>query len=288
MKANLKYVQKIKPKPADLDLSALLTGRAIHGGMEHDANEKIRGRTAPLTEVLDAAVAVFEDESRKDGVPASPDSFAKMHETQLAKFEAQGDRARIRPYGGSVEAPFEIGLTCEGGPATLEGFVDLVSEDEDGSATVIDFKSSARAIQPREVEGHWQLALEQVGAGAAGRTLCNFVGSSRQKPTARLLPTVKGGDFPQRAIAWVVDVVGTWRKLLVAGVFPRCAPTSPLCNSRFCEFYCSHCYPNEAPSGLVTVVKPVGTMPAADWRDSLIGKAARKGGSRPYSWKSDV
>lgn len=278
-KAYLKYVQKVKAQPADLDLSALLAGRAVHGGQEYDALEKVRGRTPRIEEVHEAAVAVFEDEARKDGVPGDTDGFAASHKRQLEDFEKSGDRALIQPYAGSVEAPFEIELAAEGGPAILEGYVDVVSEDPQGEPCVVDFKATGRALTTKEVGSHWQLAIEQVGAAAKSRTLCNFVHGKRQKPTARLLPASRDTTMPARAIAWVVKVVEEWRAMLKSGVFPRCSPTSFQCSASWCEYF-GVCYPKTAPSDKMIVnVKPVGVLPAADWRASLIGRSIQQDGS---------
>lgn len=271
-RARLKYVEKVKPDPSDMDMTCLLAGRAVHGGQEYDAVQMIAGRRPGSEEVLEAATAVYQDEEKKDGVAGKVDEWRKEHAAQLTAWEKGGHRARMLPYRGSVEAAFRVVVPMEeGGPVTLEGYTDVVIEDA-GRLVVVDHKTSGRGLPLDSASGHLQLCLEQVGAAAEGRTLANWIGGSRQKPTARLLEVAWDDRGPERAIRWVADVMRAWRGMLKAGVFPRCSPTASWCSASWCEYY-RRCYPEVGQERTQVVVTPVGSLPPEMWRASLVGRS---------------
>lgn len=281
-KAQFRYVQKIK-KPAELSLAALLRGRAVHGGQEADCYAKLRGERLSVGQVLDAAVATFEDEAKKEDVPAAKvgkDRFVEEHRRQLEIFEASGERAKIEPLPGSIEAPFEMEVlvTGEDRPAVIEGHVDVVSI-RDGDRTVVDYKATGRAVTARESAEHTQLAMEAIGSTSRYHQIVNFVAGKRQRPTTKVLPAVAlTQQSVDRVLRWFADVIARFRKALRTGDFPRCAPESQWCCPQACEYY-GDCYGQVENAGkYLTIQKlsPVGTLPAAEWRESIQGKQERE------------
>lgn len=280
-RAFYKYVKKLK-LPSEMSWRALLTGRAIHGGMETDAYAKLRGAPLTVEQVLDAAVAVFEDERKKEQVreaDAPVDVFVEEHARQLVIFEKTGERARILPVPGSVEAAFEIHLKPAEGPvAVLEGYTDLVSwkDEREREKTVVDFKSSARAVTDAEVAEHTQLSLEAIGAEATAAKIVNFTAGKRQRPTCRVTKEVpQTQEKTERTLKWVADAIAEFRAALKSGDFPKCSRGAFWCGPRMCEYY-AECYPQKVDGieRFVTVelLRPVGALPPATWRQSLAGK----------------
>ncbi len=281
--AMLRYVQRLK-LPSERALYPLLVGRAVHGGQETDAYAKLRGEALSVSQVLDAAVAEFEAEREKEELApkdAPVDPFATEHKTQLEIFEKSGERARIQPMPGSIEAPYKVHLKLPGQePAILEGYTDLVSVTDAGDRETVEIKSGARAKTEKEAEESHQLALEALGAEARYTKIVNFVAGKRQKPTTRVTKPVEATiERVEKALQWVANTVTAFRAALKSGVWPRCAPGVWWCSAKTCEYY-GTCYPRTDKLTPVKVVKiePVGSLPPADWRHSLAGKAeaARK------------
>lgn len=277
-RAFYKYVQKLK-LPAELVWRHILGGRAIHGGMETACYAKLRGETLTAGQQLDAAVAVYADEAKKEGLGADAapiDEFSKEHKRQLEVYEASGERARLCPLPGSVEAPFEMTLALEGQPSVVfEGYTDFVNVEEDGTRRAIDVKSTQRAIAPAVVQEHLQLTLEAIGSEAPEAGIINFVAGARQRPTCKVSAPVK---ITQKRIGfvlkWLADTIGAFRRALTSGDFPQCSPTATWCNPRFCEFWsvCRGAGDDVSKYVSVSELKPVGFAPPAEWRQSQAGR----------------
>lgn len=277
----LRYVQRLK-LPSERDFAPVLRGRGVHAGQEHDNYAKLRGEALRVQDVLDCAVAAFEEEREREGVTgreAPTDGFAEEHRTQLERFEASGARGRIRPIEGMVEAHFEIDVVPhEARPFTAEGYVDVVSAREDGSRCVVDYKTGARAMTDKDAEGNSQLGLEALGAEAAAMQFVSFVAGRRQRPTAKATQEIPySQEKAEATLGWMAAVVEEARRALKTGDFPRCSPQCFWCSPKACEFY-RECYgPCKAAQTKVQTIRPVGTLPVADWRLSLAGrKEARR------------
>ena len=275
-----RYVCKIKEAPS----VALLTGRAVHNGQEVDNYAKLRAERLGVTEVLDAAVAALEAEKGETDV--SVDAFVAEHSRQLQVFEASGERAKVNPVPGSVEAAFalqiKVGDPDHGlKPATVEGFVDVVSQDpETGERTVIDYKSAMKPASLRDVEEHLQLALEATGAEAQSAKIVSFVKQGKQKPTTKVSPkVVNTQERFEGVLRFLADTIHAVRRAIKTGDFPKCDPAAHYCKRGFCEYF-DRCYPKKETDLhkwiQVEKISPVGTLPVPEWRESAAGKKERE------------
>lgn len=277
-----RYVCKIKESPS----LALLLGRAIHTGQETDNYAKVRGDKLSTEQVLESAVDTLEEDSAAQGVDVSTDAFVAEHRAQLEKFEKTGERARVNPVPGSIEAPFALQIKV-GDPehglraATVEGFVDVVSQDPStGERCVIDYKSGKKPASLREVDEHLQLALEATGAEAGSAKIINFVMEGKQKPTTKVSEAVQNTQQKfERVLRFLSDTIHAIRRGIKTGDFPKCDPSAHYCSAGFCEYY-TRCYPEKEPDlhKWIQVVKiePVGSLPVPEWRESKAGRAERE------------
>lgn len=267
----LRYVMKVRSPSAPW----LLGGRAVHKGQETDNNAKLAGKELKIGQVHECAVEALKEYSRDEGCKVDVDRFAEEHNIQLGVFETSGERAKINPVAGSVEAPFEMDLEVgdtEHGkkPAVLEGFVDVVSMDhETEQRELVDYKTAGRPTSQKEAEEHVQLALEAVGSEAGASKIVTFVKHQKQKPTARVTqPVATSKEQFAKALQFVADQIHAGRRAMETGDFPKCDPKSIACmRGKNCE-YGHLCYGADDLKDFIEVkaIRPVGTVPQPDWR----------------------
>jgi len=254
----------------------MLYGRAVHRGQETDNEAKLQGRVLRIAEVLDSAVEALRTESEREAVKVDLDPFAAEHRRQLELFEASGERAKIVPVPGTVEAAFGIDLEVAGGPeepkipCKLTGFVDVVSQRApDQPKEVIDYKTGIKPVYQADANANLQFALYSMAAEAAGCRAISFVKGGKQKATVKttrlspLTPTLK-----EKLLTWIADNVHAIRRCVKSGDFPKCDPGCFWCGPTSCDFY-QLCYgpnPELSKTIQVTGLKPVGTMEQPEWR----------------------
>jgi len=271
-----RYVLKRRDPPS----LAILFGRGCHEGMEVDAYAKLRGEKLSIQQVLDAAVAGFEEErAKEDTKDASTDDFVKQHRRQLEVFEESGERAKIVPVPGTVEATFqlevEVGAEGAKSPALIEGYCDVVTEGEQGRA-VVNWKSAARPMSLHEAESHLQLGLEIMGTGAERGRVVSFVKAGKQRPTTKVVEAALGEARRAKLFRFVGETIMAIRAALKTGDFPKCSPNAFWCSAQSCSMY-DMCYGKEHADRFVNVTKihPAGSLPAQSWRESRAGRAER-------------
>ena len=274
-KAFYRYIMKKK----ELGVDFLLYGRAVHAGQEYDNLEKLKGKEVPVGEVLDAATASLEVEAKKEGVIPAVDTFWKEHEKQLGAFETSGERAKIVPVPGTVEATFQLHVDVsnvldEGSavPAVVEGFVDVVSRAEDGRAVVVDYKSTERPFNSKDVTNSLQMSLYELGAETDRSKFVSFVKQGKQKPTTKVSSCGTPSQVrTEKTLTFLGDTISSFRRCVKTGDWPKCDPSCHWCSPKACDFY-ELCYPRINPelSKFISIseVKPVGTLPQPDWRKS--------------------
>lgn len=109
----------------------------------------------------------------------------------------------------AIEEPFECHI--EGLDIPLIGVMDLVEEDEDGSLTITDYKTSKRAMSIHEVDSSFQLTVYYTAAkmnGYADREVnlkfdCLI---KTQKPRFEQVYTSRSGDHSAKAIKKIKQV----------------------------------------------------------------------------------
>jgi CRISPR/Cas system-associated exonuclease Cas4 (RecB family) len=274
-----RYVLKRKMPPT----LAILFGRGVHGGQEVDCYAKLRGEKLSTDQVLDAAVAEFEEDPSRLELDASVDDFAREHRTQLEKFEKSGERAKVVPVPGTVEAAFQLELDVLDSngetrtPALVEGYVDVISEGEEGRAAV-NYKAAQKPLSQAEANKHLQLTLEMIGAGVEHGRVASFIREGKQKAGSKVTRTSMGEEKKAKLLQFMADTIAAFRAALKTGDFPKCSPTAHYCSPEGCEFY-RLCYPDKVEETTrfvqVTKILPAGSLPAAEWRESKAGRAER-------------
>lgn len=264
----------------------LIRGRAVHAGQEYDNREKLLGHILKPKHVLEAAVQALEEEGKKLEKELDKDSFAREHAAQLDIYEASGERSKVRPVEGSIEAPFEINLTVpQQEPAVVSGFLDTLSYGvgPNDPHVVVDYKAGKRPVKEKEADQSFQFDLYRLGSFEGPLKIVNFVAGGRQKAGAQVTQA-KGGGEKQRArtLNWVQATITSIRLALKTGDFPRCAPECFWCAPTACEFY-RKCYPAALfeVEKLVQVqeIKRVGTLPQPEWRKSRDHRGAHQEGT---------
>jgi hypothetical protein len=287
-----KYVMRMKENTSPW----LLFGRGAHGGQEVDNYAKLRGERLSVEQVLEAAVAEFEEETEKENTGRElKDAFAEEHARQLEIFEDSGERAKIVPVAGTVEGAFQLELMVGDGdgpkaPALVEGYTDVVSQaGEDEPRVMIDYKSAGRPVSEREAAEHLQLGLEALGGQAEAAQIVSFVKGGKQKPTTKVSkahPVTQSRI--QKILAWLADGIHGIRRGVKSGDFPKCDPACHWCSAQACDFY-GLCYPEKQPDLHKWVelgeIRPSGSLPPAEWRMSRAGRmeAERCGPTEPSS-----
>lgn len=252
----------------------LIRGRAVHAGQEYDNREKLLGHILLPKVVLEAAVAAFEQEGKSVEKALDKDGFIKEHAAQLEAYDASGERSKVKPIEGTIEAPFEIKLELPGQEgAVVGGFLDLLSygPTPEDRHEVVDYKAAKRPVKEREANKSFQFDLYRLASFEGPIKVVNFVSGGRQRAGAQVTVGKGGGEVQrQRTLTWVHGVITAIRGALKTGDFPRCAPECFWCAPSACEFY-KRCYPEKSAKldQLVKIgeITKVGMMPAPEWRN---------------------
>lgn len=271
-KAFYRFAMGLKEPGAEF----FIKGRAVHKGQEENNKALVKGPGLGVAGTLDVAVQTYDRELKNDGLRGNVDRFATEHRIQLEIADEIGVSKGLKPVEGTIEGMFGIDLeVAQPGEeakeaARLEGFVDVVLEDEQGARRVRDYKTGGRAVTQAEGEANLQTALYMRGGAAAGADIVSFVSGGRQKPTTKATKEVKAtqGNW-ERVLSWVAETIQQFRGALKTGDWPKCAPQCSWCSKTACGFY-DRCYP-ESKEGLADVVQvvkvdPVGSLPPPSWR----------------------
>lgn len=281
---------------------ALLFGRGVHEGVEEDNRAKLRGEELPLESIVEAGVEAFKAEASKEGIKGDVDGFAREFDRQVEVYQEAGIRRQIHPAPDSIEAAFRIEAKVgdvEHGfaPVLIEGYCDVVSVDEKtGERRLIDYKSAARPTSQKEAENHLQLAVEATGAQAEAAQIVTMVKMGKQKPTTKITAPVRNTkDRFDKAMMFLAENIHGFRRALITGDFPKCAPTSFWCNYGKSCAYGRACFPDtitDLPDFVqVQKIVPVGALPEEDWRMSAAGrrdKERREGGGSTCAAEGQV
>lgn len=220
---------------------AMAKGRAYHAGVEMNMRQKARtGVDLPPDEIVDRAVAQLEQEI-DDGVEldATERSIGKpkvvskavADTVEFAKAHAQMQAPEYMPLSAdSVEKRIELPT----GDRHIVGVVDLI----DSTGTVIDFKSTGRAMSADTVANSVQL-----GIYAAWQTATTGI----EVVPVRLDVLVAGSKGVRRQVLKsqrnLHDLVALNNRvesalgLIRAGVFLPASPDSWQCSPRWCGFW---------------------------------------------------
>jgi hypothetical protein len=218
---------------------AALKGGGVHGGVAVNHRQKVKtGRDLPVTDIVGAAVAAFEEKRAKDGVQLSADEMkvglkptlarAKDSTAELARLYAEQSAPSIQPT--LVEETIRVEVA--GAEHDLLAVIDVATQGN----RVLDFKTAARAKAQRDADESLQLTWYAIaykaltGAPPAGLGLEVLVDtgkilkhqSLRTTRTLRdfevlvarinaFLLSLKAGNFPPANVGhWMCGNGGKW------------------------------------------------------------------------------
>lgn len=245
-------------------------GTAVHFGQEWDNKEKVRGYRPRVEQVLDAATFRLIELEKLGKTSVKVDTFVDEHRVQLVKYNESGFRDKVKPMAGTIEAPFqiEVALGGEEKPARIGGFVDCVSQVEEGedSRVVVDYKSGQRVTEVKGV----QFDLYRIGAEAPKVTVVSFIAGERQRPGTKVKGPVAATEVERaQTRRWIFEQVRAFRHAVKTGDWPMCAPESYWCAASACSYY-GRCYPEKAgpsaPFAEIVKVARAGTLPIPEWK----------------------
>jgi hypothetical protein len=140
---------------------AALKGGGVHGGVAVNHRQKVQsGRDLPAKDIVEAAIAAFEEKRAKEGVSLTADELkvglkptlarAKDSTAQLADLYAEQSAPTIMPELVEQDVRVEVA----GAEQDLLAVIDVATTDR----RVIDFKTAKRAKAQKDADESLQLS----------------------------------------------------------------------------------------------------------------------------------
>jgi hypothetical protein len=228
----------------------------MHAGAEHNFKQKIESHVdLPMQEIVDAAVAAFDEEYAKGGVMLQADekSLGEEAAVGLARDDVRNMAAAFAVYQAPDYQPVATELTVripvERGSRDLYGIIDLVAKVRDlPGQRVRDFKTGKRKKSAVDVADSIQLtfyaAAHMVHYGEPAMDVgLDVLVNNPKKGVSRqeLVDTRDANDI--NALAATLNMV---EKGINAGVFlPAVQMASAWwCSPKFCNYHSTCGYVN--------------------------------------------
>ena len=231
-----RYVLGMKRRPG----ATLLRGSAVHESVEKNALSRIEtGEALPRDEVQDIAAQSFtrrvveEDPELKQG-----DNLGAIKDATVRLATLHYDAVAPQSTPLHAEAPFT--LEWGDGPP-IEGYVDLVSQNPDGSVQVDEVKTAVNARTTRDkylnkVQVPVYLAAFNQIAGATKAVVSVLSEKNLKRGTVNTVVRheLAGGDInlPRIKLA-CAQLMGALR----SHVFGPANPSYFLCSQKWCGFH---------------------------------------------------
>jgi hypothetical protein len=239
--SRLKDVEHLEALPG---LSAH-RGTGVHGGAHANYRQKIKsGRDLPKKDMVDAAVAAFEEKKAQEGFRLTPDErgigastmIARTVNTVVVMTGAFADK--LAPQVQPLYTELKITAEIPGTNIDLQGTIDVV----DTSHGIEDLKTSTRAKSQQEADGSNQFS--QYGLLYHAKTGI--------WPNPFYLDTIvdykKGPDLVRRPTqrnakdyAVYVERMNEMLKARAAGIFHPAPVGHWFCSSKWCPFFEGRC-----------------------------------------------
>ena len=230
-----RYIEGEKIPPA----IAMLKGSGVHGGAATNFRQKIESHEdLPAREIVDAAVATFENELRGgfsidagEGSPSVAIARAKDGVAALAQLHAVEVAPDYQPV--LVEQP--VRLILPNSPRDLYGIIDLA----DDKRRVVDHKTSGKKKRQAEADTSVQLtyyaaAHEAFTGKPASDVRLKVLVESAVPERQTLVSDRNAQDFEAPA-----HRVNAFLKAVEAGSFPPTNPDNWWCHPRWCGYWSS-------------------------------------------------
>lgn len=160
LRYKLKYIDHIPPA---FTASSLAFGSAIHEAVAAFYQSRLEGDELRPDQMLDVYRDTWQRaEKIKFFNGDSEDSVIEKAEHLITVFHNSTDPS-VTILG--VEEFFELPL---GGIPPLQGYIDLIEESADGTATIVDLKTASKKPSTANVQTNLQLTAYALGAEALG------------------------------------------------------------------------------------------------------------------------
>lgn len=219
---------------------ALLKGSGFHKGAEVNMRQKIdTHRDLPVSDVVDAAVAAFEEATAGEYVLTEEE---ESRGATVVVSEAKDDLAEMATVHAKDQAPDyqpvavekRVLLELPEAPRDLLGIIDLV-DDQD---RVVDFKTAGRKKSQDEADVSTQLTVYAAAFVREHNTppselRLDCVVQTKTRTTRQVVTTQRdSADFA--ALAARINAV---TQAIAAGSFPPALPGTWWCSDRFCGYW---------------------------------------------------
>jgi hypothetical protein len=228
---------------------AMLTGSAVHAGIEHNFERKIETREdLPARQIVEASVAAFR-ERVKAGYSLTEEEDAVGRTKVLG--EAVDQTAALAGLHATEQAPeyqpTEVEHTTRivfpAAPVDLLAITDL----RDDAGRVTDFKTAKRSPPAADVERSVQLTIYAAaywvdhGRPPSSVRLDTLV--KTKKPKRQLLTSRR----EEGHIAVLVRRINATLAAIQAGSFTPCPPDAWQCSDKWCGYFRTCPYVNAEP-----------------------------------------
>lgn len=134
-----------------------VAGVALHAGIEHHESMRIVGSQADLQDAIDIVnhTALHEGESIPEEwqkAHGDADKAAEWAEAMIRSWWESDVRQKLLTYR-PVAVEYQFSVPVDGSDLPLRGFIDWVGYNQDGLATVIDWKSASNLKRWGNPEG---------------------------------------------------------------------------------------------------------------------------------------
>lgn len=224
----------------DLAGTAALRGSGVHGGAQvNHIQKKKSGKDLPKQDIVDAAVAAYEERKSKEGFRLTPDEMSIGVTPALAR-TVQTITVLTGVYADQVAPGIEPDLIEEkitveipGTDVDLAGTLDLSTVD----GRIKDFKTSTRSKSQKDADESSQLTMydflyeKKTGRKPSGVDLEVLV--DLKTPKHQRLSTVRT-QRDRQVLFNRINVMLNSRK---AGIFAPAAVGSWNCSAKWCGFW---------------------------------------------------
>lgn len=210
---------------------AMVSGKALHAGLEENNLELIAGKKGLTKEQLvESAVASYEDETENIEdfdveIDAGKDKLVKeitpTTEVYLNDVQPQLIEDEI------VSAEQAISVDIHGIP--FVGYVDITTK-----SMLFDYKTLGRRKSKDQINYDPQLVAYEKIIGKQG----GFISFLRGKPITEINLPERSQGVTDKLWTWVSEVIGSIECAKKTGDFTKCEPTNWMCNKCSFRFKC--------------------------------------------------
>jgi hypothetical protein len=217
-------VAKVLAKPA----FALVSGKALHVGLETHNKELIRGTHTSVKDIIDAGAEHIRGTPEGDDLEIprgrAIDLFVTEAKPTAGEYLKSAEPEILKQEIIGIEEEIKFSL----GGVPFLGYIDLRTTD-----TVLDYKLISRRKSAKEVASDPQLILYRQHFNAkAGGLVCLL----RERAVAEIVMQDTTPAIVNGVLDWAASIVLGIQAARINGVWPRCDPRAWQCGP-ICAYY---------------------------------------------------